>query len=101
MPEQSEIQQAIAPIVRGIDKLEAQYERVINRIDNLPLLYMTRQEYEPRHVALEKLIEDLKDEIKALKQDQAEKERLFSANRIAIWIAIIEGVAAIALHFWK
>jgi len=100
MPD-SEIQQAIAPIVRGIDKLEAQYERVIARIDNLPLLYMTRQEYEPRHVALEKLIEDQKEEIKTLKQRIDQKEQNGLALIVTVGLAMLSSLVSIALHFVK
>jgi hypothetical protein len=101
MPEGTEIQQAIAPIMRGIDKLEAQYERVITRIDNLPMTYMTRNEYEPRHVALEKLIDDLREDAKALKQRIDQKEQSNIAHNITVFVAIGSSLLAVALHFWK
>lgn len=97
MPEASEIQQ----VLRGIDRIEKQYDQLIARIDNLPLLYMTRQEYEPRHVALEKLIEDLKDDHKTLKQRIDTKEQNDIAHRITVIVAIGSSLLAIALHFWK
>jgi hypothetical protein len=101
MPEQSEIQAAIAPLVRGLDKIEATQERLIARIDNLPLLYMTRQEYEPRHIALEKLIDDLREDAKALKQRIDQKEQSSIAHNITVIVAIGSSLVAIALHFWK
>jgi hypothetical protein len=101
MPTDSEIQQALAPLVRGLDKIEATQERLIARIDNLPLLYMTRQEYEPRHVALEKLIEDQKEDLKQLKQRIDTKEQNAIAHNITVFVAIGSSLVAIALHFWK
>ncbi len=53
-----QFQQAVASLKASIDRLDVEVQRVNTKLDNLPNLYMLRQEYDPRH---HELVDDIKD----------------------------------------
>jgi len=101
MPETSEIQQAIIPLVRSMDKLEQQYERLIVRIDNLPNIYMTRTEYEARHKELERRLDSQDKDNEAIKETMESRQQLTRMLIVMIILGIIAAIVDIVLHFAK
>lgn len=108
----TEIQQAIAPLIRSMDQLYGQMQRIADRFDALPGTYMPRLEYEARHKALVDEIADLrvyvdqfKDSVEKHQKALEEKQRSALGNKIMVWLAacgwIIAILSVVLGHFLK
>jgi hypothetical protein len=127
MTDASDIGQAIsaanAPLVKSVEKLEQQIQRMAERLDQLPTVYMARAEYEPRHLELRSRVEALEirmaDEHRWSISEHARMSDLFEkdldgvrqerqnsrGHSLTVWVAAggwLFGVASLVLqHFWK
>lgn len=96
MPE-SEIQQAIAPLVRSIDQLYDELRRINDKLDS----YMTRAEYEPRNKTLENAIDKLNSDLNKLEERLERREEAARTHTITVILAIVAAIVSIVLNFWK
>lgn len=65
-----QLQQALAPLVRSIDKVEAQQTRLADKFDNLYSIFATRQE----HVTLTTIVSNVAAQVTQL-AEQVERNR--------------------------
>jgi Mg2+ and Co2+ transporter CorA len=112
MDSSDNIQHAIAPLIRGMDQLYNQMQRIADRLDSLPSIYMPRLEYEARHKAIQDEIEEMRVYADQLKKSVEERQREAEArqrsmlgNKIAIGLAaagwIVAILSVILGHLWK
>lgn len=76
-------------------------QRVLERLDALPSIFVTRQEYSPRHDDIEEKIKDLKLEFAEFKRSIEEKQHNAFSSGVAILVAAGSAIVTIVLHFWK
>lgn len=90
-----------ADIKDALNQQHNMIQRVLERLDALPSIFVTRQEYSPRHDDLDEKIKELRLEFIEFKKSIEEKQHNAFSSGVAVLVAVGSALVTIVLHFWR